>query len=756
MSLNSSKYASGFSPQNIPGLVVWLDAADSNAVTQSAGVVSYWRDKSPSPVDVSQNTVGARPTYESNVQNGLPAVRFTTSQMMQSASNFTLDRGQTWFVSFKALATGNIFFVEQGPNTNTTNGQFLYGGNNSLMYMTRSGTSRFIDDPAGRGTTPFSTNVWYVCGFVTSNNSTASTDVYWSINGASRTCAISGTVTGTATNQLYINNTARVPGSNYMGEILIYNWAMPSNQVRLVERYLAYKWGVTLPTQHPFSSTPATLRSFNPLDIPGCSLWLDAADYSTLTFSSGSNVSQWNDKSGNGYNATAFNSPTYSTFNGNLNGITLNGSSTYFYYSNAGAMNTTSNLSAFVVAQAVFPSMNAIGWSRLLSFGDLDHVGVSNAVAFERYSNVNQLTYERNVTPPAPALTFGSTVSFVGSVVFNSNGVAHRINGASNSFTSGSTGAFNYSLYNIGRHSGGGPFHWAGMICEAITYNASLDSNQVQQVELYLAEKWNLRTSLSTSNAMRLYESLSPVFNPTLLSNCTLWLDAGDAGTMSFTGSNLTTWRDKSGVGNNGTATGTITNTGSINGTSVPQWTGATFKCVSGTLSNTTTTLSTFAVFNMSSSSADFSRILGFTIGTEADWTSVAKLAAIFKLSGTPTGYGAYRGSSPASSNVTSAFNVPIIASILFDGTNNILYVNGVAGVSSTNGSGGAFGYNTYVIGGELGTPTVFTEASIAEVIHYPNFLPTQQRRLVEGYLAWKWGLVGSLPSTHPYKKTPV
>jgi riboflavin kinase/FMN adenylyltransferase len=35
-------------------------------------------------------------------------------------------------------------------------------------------------------------------------------------------------------------------------------------------------------------------------------------------------------------------------------------------------MNTTSNLSAFVVAQAVFPSMNAIGWSRLLSFGDLD------------------------------------------------------------------------------------------------------------------------------------------------------------------------------------------------------------------------------------------------------------------------------------------------------------------------------------------------------------------------------------------------
>ncbi len=58
-------------------------------------------------------------------------------------------------------------------------------------------------------------------------------------------------------------------------------------------------------------------------------LWLDAADASTVTTVSGA-VSQWNDKSGNGRNAsqaTAGNRPTYtSAGQNNLNVLTLDGS----------------------------------------------------------------------------------------------------------------------------------------------------------------------------------------------------------------------------------------------------------------------------------------------------------------------------------------------------------------------------------------------------------------------------------------------
>jgi hypothetical protein len=753
MSLTASKYASGFSPQNIPGLVIWLDAADSNAVTQSSGVVSAWRDKSPNPINVTQDTLAARPTYESNVQNGLPALRFTTSQMMQSTSNLTLPPEQSWFVSFRPLATPHMIFVEHGPNVNTTAGSYFYGSNNALIQIRRSGV-RTIFDAAGVGATIFPVGSWYIASVVNSNLTTSpTTDIFWTLNGARRNVTTdSNLLTGNATNLLYINPTSRVPASNYTGEILIYDRALPAGEVRLIERYLAYKWGVTLPTAHPFSWTPATLRAFNPLDISGCSLWLDAADQPTLTFSTGCNISQWNDKSGNGYNATAFNSPTYSTFNGNLNGITLNGVNTYFYYSNATAMNTTSNLSAFVVGQAIFPSMGS-AWARLLSFGNPDQAGISNGIAFLRYSNVNQLTYERNVTPPAPALTFGSTVSFVGSVVFNANGVAHRINGASNSFTSGSTGAFNYSLYNIGRHSGGA-FQWAGMICEAITYNASLDSNQVQQVELYLAEKWNLRSSLSTSNRLRLYNSLSPVFNPTLLSNCTLWLDALDNNALVLSGSSVTTWRDKSGGGFNGSVIGTVTNTGNINGRTALNWATADSSFV-GNSSNSGTTVTVFSVFNMATSAANFARVVGLGLNGQFDFNSTAYCIPILRINAT-TAVSSYRNNVQLST-VANGLNQNILACALFDGTNNTLFTNGTSNTSV--GSSGSFGYTNYGIGFNLAgnaDPQGYFVGRIGEVLIYNAAMTRDQRQLVEGYLAWKWGLVGNLPSTHPYKKTPV
>ena len=54
------------------------------------------------------------------------------------------------------------------------------------------------------------------------------------------------------------------------------------------------------------------IGAFTPLAVPGCVLWLDAADTSSMTMN-GSTVSQWNDKSGRGFNMTqptAGNQPT--------------------------------------------------------------------------------------------------------------------------------------------------------------------------------------------------------------------------------------------------------------------------------------------------------------------------------------------------------------------------------------------------------------------------------------------------------------
>jgi hypothetical protein len=44
---------------------------------------------------------------------------------------------------------------------------------------------------------------------------------------------------------------------------------------------------------------------------------------------------------------------------------------------------------------------------------------------------------------------------------------------------------------------------------------------------------------------------------------------------------------------------------------------------------------------------------------------------------------------------------------------------------------------------------------NISEVIVYNSVISDTQRQQAEGYLAWKWGLKDSLPSSHPYKLFP-
>jgi hypothetical protein len=67
---------------------------------------------------------------------------------------------------------------------------------------------------------------------------------------------------------------------------------------------------------------------FNPASIPGCQLWLDAADTSSVLADSSSNVSLWIDKSGNGYHmdtltptATWTGSAAYPMIGTSINGL---------------------------------------------------------------------------------------------------------------------------------------------------------------------------------------------------------------------------------------------------------------------------------------------------------------------------------------------------------------------------------------------------------------------------------------------------
>lgn len=102
---------------------------------------------------------------------------------------------------------------------------------------------------------------------------------------------------------------------------------------------------------------------------------------------------------------------------------------------------------------------------------------------------------------------------------------------------------------------------------------------------------------------------------------------------------------------------------------------------------------------------------------------------------------------------------------ILYGGGNNSnLYTNMTNGVISVNGTVATSNANVtklQIIEVNTATPTVENacyfgnwQGYFSEIIIFDFNLPIFSIQLVEGYLAWKYGLQGSLPTNHPYKSS--
>lgn len=83
---------------------------------------------------------------------------------------------------------------------------------------------------------------------------------------------------------------------------------------------LPHNGGFDISSSGISSPDSAGLAKFSPLNIADLVLWLDAADLSTITESSGS-VSQWDDKSGNGNNAAQATGAEQPATGGSINGV---------------------------------------------------------------------------------------------------------------------------------------------------------------------------------------------------------------------------------------------------------------------------------------------------------------------------------------------------------------------------------------------------------------------------------------------------
>jgi len=644
-----------------------------------------------------------------------------------------------------------------GTTASTRGREFMCAGGAG----TGSGAVRVYNDNAASliGQAPgtnFTTTDKYVVTFA---NAAATNRCETNINGLNDQIVTTALnyAAGTFTNVVGATlSTTNVRNYNsYIYEIIVFNSEL-TNQNRVdITNYLMNKWGITrFPTPNtrfPFYRAPF-MRLFNPIDIPTCSLWLDAADNTTLTSNISGYVTQWRDKSGNNYHATGFGNTALQTL-GRYRGIVFDNATTYFYASNATAMNNTSNLSVIALGTFTTPPTANVNWLRMVSFGDPDFNANSNIVALLRYANTDSITIERSGTPSSgTAITLGSP--FIASSINANTNINLFVNGTAGYSTSFATkGAFNYNLYNIGRFSGSGVgtagnFVWSGSIGEVIAYNRYLNKYERELLEGYLAHKWGLIGNLPATHTYKAVVPTTTIFNPLVINAfCSLWLDSRDLSTLTLSGSSVSRWADKSGNGysfsqSDGSKQPVHSSAGvrfegqavlSQLGTNVPQIRNAT-------------ALTMIFVGTRLSGGPGSPQFMTFWFANEGP-TVVGATTQKFYIHGTSGG------------NVTVAWN----AHFSLTSTNSV-----TPGTSAVYGATLASTGNATNINGTLTTTTGAalnvastdalmtlgfagnTNCVLSEVLFFSSALPTSDRQLIEGYLAWKWGLQASLPSTHP------
>lgn len=237
--------------------------------------------------------------------------------------------------------------------------------------------------------------------------------------------------------------------------------------------------------------------------------------------------------------------------------------------------------------------------------------------------------------------------------------------------------------------------------------------------------------------------SLTPA---TIMSGLQLWYDAADPNGTGVTpgAGTLSTWVDKSGNSRNAAVTGTFTIIpNSINSLPVISMTNN-----ANTATNYATTIVDGAtVFPTYFNVLSVYRVVSNTT-YNAPWTYTTP-----NLMGYPIDqYGTTRyinsGGSGSSYNISAA-NGTVLVSQLFN-SNYVEYLNGSTTASYTAGPPNSQA-TAFKIGTRFDNFTTFY-GYMCEIIAYNTQMSTANQQVLEGYLAWKWGIQGNLPAAHPYK----
>lgn len=502
----------GFSPltSTANSCRLWFDGNDTATMSETDFQLR----------DLSGNTrhasgISTALTYASGAQNGLGAVDFTGSANSSPrffTNNFVLNANSsiTMFMLLKRTtatpmtSTFDMFYTPTRTN-------FSLSLNSSGVYGTTLGNSDFVSTYTSQQNAITLYRFTFIPGpggLVTTNG------VYWSpwyVNGKHYGVLPSASTGTVSTSQQWNLLNGNMSGTLY--ETLVYGSALSEQQSRLVEGYLAYKWGIqsNLETSQPFNDTNYLLdrtrpfaRNFMPTDIEGCQLWIDPSDATTVTVASSKVTSILNKSGAGGFVTNASSTITYTdTLNGR-NVITGTTSGSQNTLSTVSRTRDPVNHSFFYVVK--YPTSTTGSSGIYYGSAYFGHTGNSAPALLE---DNNAIPGGLNATSSYG--TYASANAFYGGNTFVCAGVRQNdnITLTTNGRNFGTTGG-----NALGNETSGQYLLQLGdaQFAEVIVYNGALNEGQRQTVEGYLMWKWGLRTG-ATVNAFVSIPTTHPYYN---------------------------------------------------------------------------------------------------------------------------------------------------------------------------------------------------------------------------------------------------
>jgi len=243
----------------------------------------------------------------------------------------------------------------------------------------------------------------------------------------------------------------------------------------------------------------------------------------------------------------------------------------------------------------------------------------------------------------------------------------------------------------------------------------------------------------------------APLWTPAEITT-ELWLDAADAGTVTESSGQVSQWDDKSGNARNATQTTGANQPdyvlGEQNGLNIMRLNGSTEFFSLGTGLDWMAPDADHVAFVVLENGNDVNIYGALTGGSGDASLHVGFSGANYRMNRWGNDWGTAR---TANYNSTPAYN--FLRFGWDEGGQKYVWAN--AKKEADSGTHVASGLSAMAGGGSIGNVVGqgYLDADLGEFVILSTAAPPQDDvDKIEGYLAWKWGLEGNLPSGHPYE----